>query len=534
MVGEHVVVDRGFSWPGLKSHDAGDWMAGPSLTAPIETDAPALIQFSSGSTGQPRGVVLGHKQVLANVGQLASRLPVSQQDVVHCWMPPFHDMGLVGCHLVPLALKMDQVRLSAIEAVRDPIGWLRSAAAAGCTVLTSTNLGMVRLTQRLKQGLPADIDLSSVRLFVIGAEPISAAACRKFSAAIGLGTDIHYPMYGLAEATVGVACPRRGGLETVQLLGEEVVSEGPVLDGIEIRVVDESGTVVESGSPGLLQVRGPNVTHGYLEDADATRELFDGDWLRTGDIGAVIDGHLAVIGRHKNVICIGGRNLHAHDVEEAAESVSGLRPGGAVAVADRRGDSEALVVLVRLDSDVPHAPILWEIRRWVAGRMGVPPDLVIPIQKMPRTTSGKKQRTQRARQLNRGDLEQVVGNTLMGVCGAWNAALGRELGAQDLDTSFQALGGGSLQAVALLENLDVLLGVLPDHRLLLRGHTIRQQALNVGEEPSSLATGFPQATNCTRRAGCERRGVPAPFCRQSGHLLAASQGGSNSHRASAP
>jgi len=475
-----VVVDRGVRMAGLDLVDVARLVDGDPIDR-VEPRGPALIQFSSGSTRAPRGVVLGHEQLLANIEQLATRVPLSPSDVVLTWMPHFHDMGLIGCHILGLRQGVVEHRMGAAEAVLDPVRWLRTAADVGATALSSTNLALARLNQRAPEGIPEELDLSKVRLLAVGAEPISAAVCREFSRITGIPEAAHYPMYGLAEACVGVAAPREPGLQTLEIEGRECVVIGELLEGMEARI---------SGA-GLLEVRGPNVFGEYLGDEEATAEALDGGWLRTGDLATLTDGALTILGRAKNVVCVGGRNLHAHDIEAVAEEVAGVRPGGAVAVSDTVLGSEALSVLVRTDPAVPCAPVLWAVRDAVTRGFGVELASVLPLERVPRTTSGKKQRAELQRRLLAGEFDDVVGNTAGLVIEELSVVLGRPITDDDLDRDLRELGASSLQAVELLTRIGDRLGTDVDHRRVLRAANLRGLARGLERDPPESSSVRP-------------------------------------------
>ena len=477
MLSGHVVVDRGARYPGLDAHDAGRWLDGAPLSEPVASDAPALIQFSSGSTRDPSGVVLSHANVLANVDQMARRLPLGPDDVKLTWMPHFHDMGLIGCHLLPMALGMRQVRMDPRHALGDPIRWMHATQQYAASVLSTTNFALSRLNTRLRKGLPPGLDLGCVRQLYNGAEPISAEVCREFCRLTGLPETVHYPIYGLAEATVGVCQPRAGGLRTLDFDDREVVSVGPPLPDMDLRVVDERDEPVAAGDVGHVQIRGPNVFEGYWSDPSATAEARCGDWVRTGDLGCLRDDELYVTGRHKDVICVNGRNLHAHDVEAIAEAVEGVRAGSAVAFADHRTGVEQPALALVVDDAFDAAPVLWETRRQVAGAIGVELSAAVPLPRVPRTTSGKKRRALVRRRHREGLLDDLQGNTWRAVRGIWEGVLGRALTEDQLDTPFGDLGGTSVMAQAILIRLEQRFGIVPDHRVLLAGETVMAMAL---------------------------------------------------------
>ncbi len=513
--GPPIVVDRGVRVPGMKLLDAGDLVEASPMSdrRPPPQETAGLIQFSSGSTGHPRGVVLSHANLLANVDQMARAYPIDDRDVKLTWMPHWHDMGLIGCHLLPLRAAMREVRLSPVAVFKDPVGWLRAADAHGATLLTTTNAMLDRLVQRLERRRPRDLDLGSLRLIFNGAEPISPAVCRRFCQFTGLSEDVHFPLYGLAEASVGVVAAQRGGLTTREVEGREVVVIGAPLPKLQLRIVDDEDAPLPDGSAGHVQFRGPNAFQGYLGDPQATAEAHCGDWVRTGDLGILEGGLLTITGRHKDVICVEGRSLHAHDVEAAAEAVPGVRANGAVAIADTRGDVERLALLIQVAPDHATAPVLWAVRRAITAACGAEPSAVLPIPRIPRTTSGKKRRTLLAGDLAAGRLDDAVGDTLDLVREVWGAALGRPVEESQLDTAFTELGGGSIEAVDVLLRLEARLGVVPDHRLLLRGETVRAMAMLLERNPpraAPLPRAYGQQPVAITGAACLLPGADSP------------------------
>ena len=492
--GPAMVVDRGVRVAGLPLLDAGELLAGEPLAQQRQAPegAAALIQFSSGSTGHPRGVVLSHANILANVRQMAQAYPIRSDDLKLTWMPHWHDMGLIGCHLLPLWMRMGEVRLSPLAVFEDPIAWLRAVDEHGVSLISTTNAMMDRLNRRLERAKPRDLRLDGLRLIFNGAEPISVEVCRQFCRLTGLPEAVHLPLYGLAEASVGVVAARQGGLHTLEVDGREVVVIGRPLPELELRVVDEQDQPMADGQQGRLQFRGPNAFQGYLEDPEATAATKVDGWVRTGDLAILEGGRAAITGRHKDVVCVDGRNLHAHDVEAAAEAVPGVRANGAVAVPDRRGQVERLALAVQVAPDHDVAPVLWAVQRAVTAAMGVEPSAVRPVPKIPRTTSGKKRRAYLAVELENGGLDAPSPDSVALVRATWAGALGRPLGDEQLDTPFTELGGGSIEAVDVLLRLEARLGVAPDHRLLMRGDTVRAMAALIEAHPPRSAP-LPQA-----------------------------------------
>ncbi len=465
LLGGPVVVDR--AWVEFVGSlfegsvlDPGVGEGEDPLPEPVLTEAPALVQLSSGSTRAPRGVVLPQAAILANLRQLRARVPITDADRVLTWMPHTHDMGLIGCHLLPLLAGAPQIRMHPLDAMRDPRRWLQAAAEARATVLASTPFALQRATRALGRGGPRP-DLSAVRLLAVGAEPIDPQVCRDFCAASGVAESAIYPMYGLAEATVGVAAPAQPGLRTVEFDGRELVLHGPPLDGIQVALREG----------GELWLAGPNVSPGYLGEPEASAEVFVDGWLRTGDLAAISEGELAIVGRLRDIVVVNGQNHHAHDLEALAEGVPGVR--AAVAVSERRDGLEVPCMLVVLD---PARPAVWALRavaEAVQTRVGARPR-VLPLERIPRTTSGKKRRAELARQLAAGALEEATGNTVGLALEALSAALGRPV--TDPDQPLTELGAGSIQAMDALSRMEAALGLSLDAALLRRARTPRELA----------------------------------------------------------
>ena len=417
------VVDRGVHWPETMLLDVGA-LAEHRSSPRCPSAGAALVQYSSGSSRDPHGIVLSHANLLANVAQMVETFGVRAGDIKLTWMPHFHDMGLIGCHLLSLAHGIPQIRMQPRDALRDGAGWLRAASESGATLLSTTNFAMARANRRL----PLPLDLSRVRIVFNGAEPISGDVCREFSRLTGIPEEAHRPLYGLAEASVAVAAADRGGVHEHE--GSVII--GPVLPGMELRFVE-----------GELLVRGPNVAGGEVDSEG---------WLHTGDEGRIVDGRLVVTGRRKDVIVHEGAKHHAHDVEAAVENIPGVKL--AVAVADRRSGAEELAVVY-----------VGEAAARSAIRLATGAAVVIQVGSIPRTTSGKKKRAA---------VRAALGeSTRDAVRQAWRAAIGREV---DDDTPFRQLGGTSLVAIDVLSRIATALGVAPDHRVLLHGDTVRRMA----------------------------------------------------------
>ncbi|MEU4558709.1 amino acid adenylation domain-containing protein [Actinoplanes sp. NPDC023936] len=385
---------------------------------PARPDDVAFLQFSSGSTGAPKGVELTHRNVVANLEQAAQASRIGPSDVVVTWMPYFHDMGLIGTHLTPVHVRCRQVRISPLTFAKRPETWLRVADRHRGTVLSAANFALALVVRRVPDAVLDTLDLSSVRLLMVGAEPISPAVWRAFAAKMDrarLRRSALAPVYGLAEATVAVAFPPMGEVAEPVALSRAALSRGVAVaappsasavefmdvghpvPGCAVRIVDAGGLVVEDGLVGAVQVSGPNVTRGYHRDPRATAAALTGDgWLRTGDIGFVRNGRLVISGREKDVLFVHGRNFHAADLEEVAAATPGLGAGpvAVVGATDQAGGRELVVVFVAAPAVRSDPDVAERVRRRVAEALGYDHVRVevVPRGAFARTTSGKLRR----------------------------------------------------------------------------------------------------------------------------------------------
>ncbi len=378
----------------------------------------AFLQFSSGSTGSPKGVELTHAAVVANLRQMAAASALNEQDVVVSWMPYFHDMGLIGTHLAPLAVRAKQVKIGPLSFAKTPRLWFDVAAAHRATVLSAANFALALAVRRVPDEVLAAVDLSPVRLMLVGAEPISATVWRDFAAKMrptGLDPRAATPVYGLAEATLAVTFPPLGEVAAPVALDRAALSRGRAVErepggdavevmdvgvpvpGCAVRITDGAGRPLGDRRVGHIEVGGPQIARGYHRLPETTAQTFAEGWLRTGDLGFLRDGRLCVSGRHKDVLFLNGRTFHAPDMEEVAAATPGL-PAGITAVVgstDPVTGSERVVVFVSWSRPPRTATeVLDQVARRVRGALGHDDVhvLALPPSAFPRTTSGKLQR----------------------------------------------------------------------------------------------------------------------------------------------
>ncbi|MET7477726.1 fatty acyl-AMP ligase, partial [Streptomyces sp. NPDC005648] len=414
--------------------DPGQWRE-PGL----RPDDLAFLQYTSGSTSAPKGVMVSHRNLMANEAAIARSLGATPGSRFGSWLPLYHDMGLIGHVLQPLWQGARAALMDPAEFLRRPVGWLEMIGDHGVTIGAAPNFAYDMCVRRVRDADLARLDLSGWESACNGAEPVRAdtieAFTRRFAPA-GFRPEAFFPCYGMAETTLLVSGTPRGGppatravdpaaLETGELTAPRpgtpartLVSSGVVrAEDFEVQIVDpDTARAVPPGRVGEIWLRGPSVADGYWARPDATAETFGarladetegaqrppaGGWLRTGDLGALADGQLYVTGRLKEMILVNGRNIYPHDVESAARSAHpALGTGAAFAVRSADGRRERLVLVQEtagLDAgDGEGARELVErVQDAVTAEFGVPAGnvLLVPAGTVRRTTSGKIQRT---------------------------------------------------------------------------------------------------------------------------------------------
>ncbi|MFE6622408.1 amino acid adenylation domain-containing protein [Streptomyces sp. NPDC057740] len=508
----------------------------------------AFLQFSSGSTGDPKGVELTHGAVLTNIRQIRAATGITPGDLLATWMPYFHDMGLIGTHLVPMAAGLKQIRLEPLTFAKRPALWLESVARHRATLLSAANFALALAVRRVPESSWAGLDLSSVRLMLVGAEPIAPRVWREFTARAeptGLDATAMLPVYGLAEATLAVTVPPLGEVAAPLRLDRAALSRGravpaePGPDTVEfmdvgrpvpdcrVRITDDSGKPLADRRIGQVEVSGPQLARGYHRAPEASEAAFSEGWLRTGDLGFLSEGRLCVTGRRKDVVFVGGRTFHASDLEETAAATPGV-PEGTVAVigsTDPDTGGDRVVVFVQWARPAPATvlAVLDAVAARVRATLGHDDVRVLPLPPgaFPRTTSGKLRRAlmrdrfeagaytavaqrwaaARAERATahreepgpRGDAprsRQDVEETIRRI---WAEELHVSPAAVDRDEPFFALGGSSLKAMAVLAGIEDAFAVTVEPRVLRDHDTVAALAAHVltllgGRDGTSRAT----------------------------------------------
>ena len=402
--------------------------APPRRPALKEQDV-AFLQFTSGSTADPKGVILTHGNLLANLRAIDGSIELSTRDVVISWLPLYHDMGLIGAWMAPLYFGMQLVLMSPLSFLTRPARWLKAVDRYRGTLSAAPNFAYELCLKKIDDAEIEGVDLSSWRASLNGAEPVSPETIRRFSerfAAYGYKPGAMLPVYGLAENSLALSFPPWGrgpridAVERERLsgAGEAVAASdetgalrfvgcGYPLPGHEVRIVDATGAELGERHEGRLQFRGPSATSGYFRNPEATRQLFDGDWLDSGDHGYIAEGEIYITGRAKDMIIRAGRNIYPHELEEAVGDLEGVRKG-CVAVfgaADEASGTEKLIVLAetREKDEEVRARLVDAIQGVTVDLTGTPADDVVlaPPHAVPKTSSGKIRRAA-GRELYRG------------------------------------------------------------------------------------------------------------------------------------
>jgi acyl-CoA synthetase (AMP-forming)/AMP-acid ligase II len=379
----------------------------------------AFIQFSSGSTSEPKGVMLTHRNLIANTQGATSVCKFTDEDSTFSWMPLTHDMGLIGFHMMMFFNGLPTHFMPTELFVRRPLLWLQAASKLRATITCSPNFGYRHFLKVLGQRKLEGVDLSRIRMIFNGAEPISVPLCNEFMSAMahtGLKRTAMYPVYGLAEATLAVTLPpidtdyrwiraNRHALKVASPVeinpqqardALELMCVGQVIKNTEMMIADDGHQTLPNGQVGHILIRGASVSKGYFADPEATQAAIDGaGWLDTGDLGVVHENGLYIAGRAKEIIFVNGQNYYPYDMENIAQRAPGLDLNKVVAagIAKPGSQGEELVIFVLHRSGMQEfLPTAGAVGRLINEHTGLEVAEVVPTKRIPKTTSGKVQR----------------------------------------------------------------------------------------------------------------------------------------------
>jgi 1-acyl-sn-glycerol-3-phosphate acyltransferase len=412
----------------VASMNAVESMADLTQSKPVDlppagnAESVALIQYTSGSTGDPKGVVLSHANLLANIRAMGSVMEASSSDVFVSWLPLYHDMGLIGAWLGCLHFAAPLYVMSPLSFLVRPESWLWAMHRFRATFSASPNFGFELCINKIADADLEGLDLSSLRMVANGAEPVSVLTLRRFIERFGrygFPEQAMAPVYGLAECAVGLAFPPLGRAPVIDRVDRdrlsrhgfaaparpddrkplEIVACGQPLPGHEIRIVDEAGHEFGDRREGRLEFRGSSTTRGYFDNEAKTRALFHDGWLDSGDRAYVAGGDIHITGRVKDIIIRAGRHLYPQEIEEAVAQIPGIHKGGVAvfSVSDRSSGTERVVVLAETRETEPAARARLQATAHdiVTDVAGTPPDEIVlaPTRTVPKTSSGKIRRS---------------------------------------------------------------------------------------------------------------------------------------------
>lgn len=399
----------------------------------VSEDDLCFLQFTSGSTSRPKGVMVTHANLVANSRAFLGPhgLNRNDDDIGVSWLPLYHDMGLIGFILGTIVCDIPVVILPTASFARMPRLWLETIHRVRGTITYAPNFAYHLVTKRVRDADLAELDLSCLRVAGCGAEPIRAQTLRDFAARLrptGFDGDRAFlPSYGMAEATLAITFHPLGNPIVVDRVdaeamkrGEarpapeeategvlELVSCGVPFPGHELEIVDEERNPVGERRVGEIVVRGPSVTKGYFQNPEATAEAWRDGWLHTGDLGYRADGNLYICGRIKDLIIVNGANHYPQDIEWVVGDLEGVRRGNVVAFSVMRDGLEQLVLVAEGNSgDAPE--LRKTISHAVVERFGLQPGHVgiVPVGTLPKTSSGKAQRRKTKDMFERGELPE--------------------------------------------------------------------------------------------------------------------------------
>lgn len=410
--------------------DSADIDALPLADVELQLPAPddvAYLQYTSGSTRFPRGVMITQRAVMANLHAISlNGIKLRPTDSCVSWLPFYHDMGLVGFVLTPLATQLSVDYLRTQDFAMRPLQWLKLISRNRGTVSVAPPFGYNLCLRRCSDADLAELDLKSWRVAGVGAEPIPVKTLNDFAERFGAANfdaNAFMPCYGLAEHTLAVSFAAQAGGAQVDVVDRQVleyqglavapspqttaisqfVNCGTALPGHRIEIRSDDGAPMPDRQVGQIWINGPSLMSGYFRDLESHAQLEAEQWLDTGDLGYLLDGNLYVTGRKKDLIIIRGRNIWPQDIEHLAESEPDIRPGDAVAfVASNSEDAVIMQVQCRITAQADRDRLVHSLMARIKSEFGINVNIeLVPPQSLPRTSSGKPARAEAKRQFHK-------------------------------------------------------------------------------------------------------------------------------------
>lgn len=391
----------------------------------IITNNPAYIQFSSGTTGKPKGVELTHKNIVTNIQAIIKGMQINETDNSLNWMPLYHDMGLFGYHITPFFVGIDQHHIPTDVFLRNPLFHFDVIEKTKATVTASPNFGQNLLLKHLQRHKTKTWDLSSLRLFVNGAEPISVQVMNSFIDATqkyGFKKNAMYPVYGLAEATLGVSFPKPGDEPCIKSFHSDelfknrkavennsknsvtYVGHGRAIQDCNVQIADAQNTALQDGFLGEIQISGNNVSECYFGEPKRSHK-----WLATGDMGFIYENNLFVTGRSKDVIIVNGRNYHVNDIEETAKTIIAKTDAKLIAFQTPQPENKLILLIAGMGQEEA-IKVFRKIRLHFIRKLDIRIDSYIhlPSILIPKTSSGKLQRYKITEMYMNGEFTEYI------------------------------------------------------------------------------------------------------------------------------
>lgn len=450
----------------------------------LNEDDIALLQFSSGSTGSPKGVKLTHKNLLTNINAIIQGSNLNEQDSTLGWMPLTHDLGLIGFHLTPLFRGIDQYLIPTEIFVRHPSLWIDKIHEHRITFTASPNFGYKHFMHQHNWAEDKKWDLSCLKRILNGAEPISVEICDEFLlklAKYNLREESMFPVYGMAEASLAITFPDVDQKIDFKCLSQEnlgigqkvkfdskglkYISVGKPVENTEVRICNDENIPLSDLVCGHIQIKGDNVTNGYYNNEIQTFEtILSSGWLKTGDLGFFDEGKLYITGRAKDIIFSNGLNLYPHDLERLVEKLDKIEEGKVVfsgVFNHSKGEDDIICFVLFRAKNEHFIELVKQIKTHLNKEISIDIEYVIPVKNIPKTTSGKVQRYKLTKDYLEGKflkaiqtlefLENVgrsdklpASETEKKVLAIWNKVL--EVSHEGIGNNFFEIGGNSIKA----------------------------------------------------------------------------------------